>query len=146
MAKPAPAPDFLATPCRRLATVGADGFWCHNRGLAPVPIIMTPIVVALLTAALVAGCASSPAPSASKVADGDPAVVNRDCKLLGTVTGRSIFGGSEAGRTEGAMQDARTKAAAMGATHVVFLTVDNGGMLNTGQATARTYRCDAKPG
>ena len=107
---------------------------------------MTSIHAVVLVAAMMAGCASSPSPSASKILDGDPSIVNRECKLLGTVTGRSIFGGSEAGRTEGAMQDARTKAAAMGATHVVFLTVDNGGMLNTGQATARAYRCDAKVG
>ncbi len=99
----------------------------------------------LMTVALLAACASTP-PSAVKVQDGDPAVVNRDCKLLGTVSGRSVFGGSETGRLEGAMQDARDKAAAKGATHVVFLTVDNAGMLNTGQATARAYRCDAKAG
>mgnify|MGYP003398259606 FL=1 len=99
----------------------------------------------LLTAALLAACAST-SPSAVKVRDGDPAVVNRDCKLLGTVSGRSVFGGSEAGRLEGAMQDARDKAAAKGATHVVFLTLDNTGMFNTGQATARAYRCDATPG
>ena len=92
------------------------------------------------------GCASTASTSTVKVQDGDPAVVNRDCKLLGTVSGRSIFGGNEAARMDGAMQDARTKAAAMGATHVVFLTLDNSGMFNTGQATARAYRCDAKSG
>ena len=97
----------------------------------------------LLAIALLASCASAPS-TPVKVQDGDPAVVNRDCKLLATVSGRSVFGGSEAGRLEGAMQDARNKAAAKGATHVVFIAVDNSGMLNTGQATARAYRCDAK--
>ena len=77
--------------------------------------------------------------------DGDPAIVNRDCKLLGTVNGRSVFGGGEATRQEDAMQDARAKAAAMGATHVVFIKVDTSGMFNTGYATARAYKCEAKP-
>ena len=47
---------------------------------------------------------------------------------------------------DAAMADARTKAAAMGATHVVFLTLDNSGLFNTGHATARAYRCEAKGG
>ncbi|MEP7329034.1 MAG: DUF4156 domain-containing protein [Betaproteobacteria bacterium] len=104
-----------------------------------------PVAVMVVALALT-GCASTPSSSALKVQDGDPATINRDCKLLGTVSGRSVFGGSEAGRMEGAMLDARTKAAAMGATHIVFLTMDNTGMLGTGQATARVYRCDAKSG
>ena len=40
------------------------------------------------------------------------------------------------------MNDAREKAAAMGGTHVVFLKTDTSGMLNTGHASARAYRCD----
>jgi len=104
------------------------------------------IAFAAIVISLLAGCASTSSTSGARVQEGDPAVVNRDCKLLGTVSGRSVFGGSEAGRMEGAMQDARAKAAALGATHVVFLTLDNSGMFNTGQATARAYRCDAKAG
>ena len=92
------------------------------------------------------GCASSPSSSPQKVLDGDPAIVNRDCKLLGSVSGRSMFGGGEAARMDGAMADARNKAAGMGATHIVFLTLDNSGMFNTGYATARAYRCDARTG
>jgi len=103
-------------------------------------------IASIVAMALLAGCASTSSTSTVKVQDGDPAVVNRDCKLLGTVSGRSIFGGSDTARMEGAMQDARNKAAAMGATHVVFITVDNAGMFNTGQTTARAYRCDAKSG
>ncbi len=99
-------------------------------------------ILTLAVAALtVAACASTPPPSALAVKDGDPAIVNRDCKLLGTVNGRSLFGGSEATRQDDAMLDARAKAAAMGGTHVVFLTVDNSGMFNVGHAAARAYRC-----
>jgi PBP1b-binding outer membrane lipoprotein LpoB len=106
---------------------------------------MSRVLSVLFAAALLASCASNPS-TPVKVQDGDPAIVNRDCKLLGTVSGRSVFGGSDNARMEGAMQDARAKAAAMGATHIVFLTVDNSGMFNTGQTTARAYRCDAKAG
>ncbi|MBK9116722.1 MAG: DUF4156 domain-containing protein [Betaproteobacteria bacterium] len=100
--------------------------------------------VAAVVAVLALGaCASTATRTASAVKDGDPATVNRDCKLLGTVNGRSLFGGSEAGRRDGAMNDAREKAAALGATDVVFINIDNSGMLNTGHATARAYRCPA---
>lgn len=100
----------------------------------------------LIAAAALAlgGCASTPSPSARSVQDGDPAVVNRDCKLLGTVTGRSLFSGIATKAADNAAIDAREKAAAMGATHVVFINVDTSGTLNTGQATARAYRCDAR--
>ena len=97
-------------------------------------------VVTLAIFAL-AACASATSESVRNVKDGDPATVNRDCKLLGTVNGRSLFGGGEASRQDDAMLDARAKAAAMGATHVVFITVDSTGMFNTGHAAARAYKC-----
>lgn len=98
---------------------------------------------AVLAVLVLGACASSSSRPASAVRDGDPLTVNRDCKLLGTVNGRSVFGGSEEGRRDGAMNDARAKAAALGATDVVFINIDNSGMLNTGHATARAYRCPA---
>ena len=98
----------------------------------------------MLAPFFVAACASGSSQLARNVLDGDPATVNRDCKLLGTVNGRSLFGGSEATRQDDAMLDARAKAAAMGATHVVFLNVDTSGMFNTGHAAARAYKCEAK--
>lgn len=101
---------------------------------------MMPFAAAMVLAA----CATTPSPSAHAVQDGDPAVVNRDCKLLGTVTGRSLFSGMSSKAADNAAIDARDRAAAMGATHVIFLNIDTAGTLNTGQATARAYRCDAK--
>lgn len=86
-----------------------------------------------------AACASTASQSARNVQDGDPAIVNRECKLLGTVSGRGMFGGGDASRTK-AMLDAREKAAALGATHVVFVNVDASGLFNA-TATARAYRC-----
>jgi hypothetical protein len=104
---------------------------------------MPPLIIAFVLL-LLGACASTPSSSARSVLDGDPAVVNRDCKLLGTVTGRSLFSGIAAKAADNAAIDAREKAAAMGATHVIFLNVDTSGTLNTGVATARAYRCDAK--
>ena len=107
---------------------------------------MTRHVCALIAALVLTACGSSPAtPSATarSVQDGDPATINRDCKLLGTVNGRSMFGGAaDETRIQNAMNDAREKAAAMGATHVIFIASDTSGILNTGHAAARAYRCD----
>lgn len=102
------------------------------------------IPLLMVGALTLAACASTPSSTARAVLDGDPAVVNRDCKLLGTVTGRSLFSGVAASAADNATIDAREKAAAMGATHIVLLNVDAGGMLNTAQAAARAYRCDTK--
>ena len=97
---------------------------------------------ALLASVLLSGCASTASKTAAlNVKDGDPATVNRDCKLLGTVSGRSVFGGADTSRTDGAVADARAKAAALGASHIVVINVDTSGMFNTGQATARAYKC-----
>lgn len=94
----------------------------------------------LVAVIILAGCAST---SATKVRDGDPARLNRDCKLLGTVTGRSLLGGmSDNAKTDAAMADARDKAAAMGATDVYFIKADTTGMLNSALATARAFRCE----
>ena len=102
---------------------------------------MKSIMILVAAALMTAGCASTPSPQAAKVRNGDPATINRDCKLLGTVEGRSFFGGSETARGDEAMNAARQKAAAMGATDIIFLDVDTSGMLNTGHAKARAYRC-----
>lgn len=110
---------------------------------------MRPMLAALLAISLAACSSTGSAPSASArgvvVVDGDPSALNRDCKLLGTASGRSLFGGSDEARVQTAMNDAREKAAAMGATHIVFLEADTKGMLSRGNAQARAYRCDAKP-
>ena len=105
-------------------------------------------LVIALTVPLAFACSSTPSSmsaEARRVSEGDPAVLNRDCKLLGTVSGRSLFGGADEARVQNAMIDAREKAAALGATHVVFLVADTKGILNRGNASARAYRCDAKP-
>ena len=105
--------------------------------------------VLTLAALVLAACSSSPpSPSAaaSKVVEGDPAVVNRTCKLLGTVNGRSWFGGiSDEAKTQAAMNNAREKAAAMGATHYLFVANDTSGAFDSGHAALRAYRCEKSP-
>lgn len=96
----------------------------------------------MLAATGAAACSSTPSTQLA-VQEGDPAVLNRDCKLLGTVNGRSLFGGiSDETKTTAAMSDAREKAAKMGATHIVFVAADKSGAFGSGHAAARAYRCD----
>ena len=102
------------------------------------------ISVMAMLVLLVAGCAAGGAQKAAGIRDADPATVNRECKLLGNVEARSLFGGSDTARAESAMNAAREKVAAMGGTHILFLKIDTSGMFSTGYATARAYRCDAK--
>ena len=104
------------------------------------------LLLAAFTVVCLAGCstASTPSTAARSVSEGEPAVLNRECKLLGTVSGRSLFGGADEARVQNAMNDAREKAAALGATHVVFVEADTKGILNRGNASARAYRCDVK--
>jgi len=98
-----------------------------------------------LAALALAGCASAPSSKVQALQEGDPSYLNRECKLLGTVEGRSIFGGlSDDAKLKGAIDNAREKAAAMGATHVLVLSSKVTGAMGMGEATLRAYRCDAK--
>ena len=104
--------------------------------------------ICLFAAAVVAGCASTTTGTVApqSLAEADPQYLNRECKLLGTVNGRSLFGGlSDDAKIQAAVQDARAKAAAMGATHILMLKAEVSGVASLGEATARAYRCDAKP-
>lgn len=110
---------------------------------------MTRLLLPAALALLLAACGTSPSTPSAKASsvrdDADPSVLNRECKLLGTVTGTSLFGLADDVRTANAMNDARERAANMGATHVIFMKADASGMMSVGHATVRAYRC-AKPG
>lgn len=111
----------------------------------PVPSILPPLAVACLALAC-AGCASGPSTKAEALQEGEPHVLNRDCKLLGTVEGRSVFGGmSDEAKLKGAVANVREKAAAMGATHIYMLKTSVTGVMGIGEASARAFRCDTKP-
>lgn len=106
--------------------------------------VSLPVLVG--AALLCAACASAPTTKADALQEGDPQFLNRDCKLLGTVEGRSVFGGlSEEAKLKGAVTNVREKAAAMGATHILMMKATVTGAMGIGEASARAYRCDVKP-
>ena len=72
------------------------------------------------------------------VADADPGMV-RHCTFIVSVTGTSPFGGllTEYGITQ-ARNNARSMAAKIGATHLVWFSVSSG---NAAAAGANAYRC-----
>lgn len=100
---------------------------------------MRNLIVAVL--ALTASACATTYSYNAMLNDGDPARLNRECKLLGSVTGQGFFGMSDRARADAAMGDARDRAAAMGATDIYFINADNFAMLNTAQATARAFSC-----
>lgn len=96
--------------------------------------------------ALLVGCASTPGVDPRTLKEADASYLNRECKLLATVNARSLFGGlSDDAKIKAAVNDAREKAAAMGATHILMLKAEVSGVANLGEATARAYRCGDKP-
>lgn len=110
---------------------------------SPRPV--TCLLAVAWACAVLAGCASAPAAKVQALQEGDPSYLNRECKLLGTVEGRSIFGGlSDDAKLKGAIDNAREKAAGMGATHVLVLSSKVTGAMGLGEATLRAYRCDTR--
>ncbi|MGH8148133.1 MAG: DUF4156 domain-containing protein [Rhodanobacteraceae bacterium] len=87
---------------------------------------------------LLGGCAVAPSREALAVKDADPAMVS-GCTFVGYVTGTSGWSGLAAGAGESnAQNEAREKAAKLGATDVVWQTV-RAGIGSTANGSA--YRC-----
>lgn len=104
-----------------------------------------PLAAGVLCVTVLAACATPSAVDPQGLQEADAHYLNRQCKLLGTVNGRTIFGGlSDDSKIQGAVKDARAKAAAMGATHILMLKAEVSSVAGMGEATARAYRCDAK--
>ena len=77
----------------------------------------------------------------SEIKDADEAMVE-GCEYLGIVVGKSGWGGLAAGAaSKGTMRSAKKKAAAMGATHIVFGNFDNSSGMKASTRQARAYRC-----
>lgn len=101
-----------------------------------------PRLASLCLALALAGCASTPAVDPKALQVGEPQQLNRECKLLGTVSGSSIFSGlSDDAKIQGAIASARDKAAKMGATHILIMKAEVSGAMGMGEATLRAYRC-----
>lgn len=80
-----------------------------------------------------------------QVQDADTATV-AGCAFLGSVEGGSFWGGglfAEQGRNS-AKKDARGDAAKLGATHIIWDTIDGGGYGRTGSASGRAYDCNKR--
>src|SRR5262249_8494597 len=97
----------------------------------------------LLPLLLACGCATTLSARAQKVRDAVPDEV-AGCRLIGDVSGSSLQTGIaviEQGK-KNAMNEAREKAAQIGATHVVGLTAEWGFMATTAHGIA--YNCEEK--
>lgn len=100
------------------------------------------VKLALCTMALVlSGCAATPSREATAVHDADAAMVS-GCQFVGYVSGTSGWSGVAADAGEAnAQNEARNKAAKLGATDIVWQTVHSGwGSTANGNA----YRCPRK--
>lgn len=94
---------------------------------------------AALAGLALASCATTLSPTASRVIQADEKMI-ADCKFLGQVEGSSGFGNiaATAGMTN-ARNQATERAAAMGATHILFTNVSGG---YSPSAQGRAYRCE----
>jgi Domain of unknown function (DUF4156) len=84
-------------------------------------------------------CSTAPSEQGSKILESDEKGVS-NCKFLGSVDGESTFGAfTPEGLKEKAKSEALDKAAALGATHIIWesiaKTIDNTSVL------AKAYRC-----
>jgi hypothetical protein len=104
-------------------------------------IVRTGLLAAI--ASLAVGCAVAPSQQARPVQDADQAMV-ASCRYLGDVSGWSGWGGlaSSAGMAN-AQNDARDKAAKLGASHIVWSSVAAG---YTPTASGKAYRCNPGAG
>jgi hypothetical protein len=96
------------------------------------------LAVSTLTALslLCGGCATTPSASAAKVADADE-------NMVGQVQGSSGWGGLAASTgMENAKNEAREKAAQLGATHIVWQAISGN---YTPYVTGHAYSCTNKP-
>jgi len=105
-------------------------------------LVLLVIVALVVIALLLGGCAVAPSQAAAQVKEADASMV-AGCELIGTVVGSSMIGGIVTTGATNAMVEVREKAAALGATHIVFVSVDSGSTYSTGRAVARAYKCPA---
>ncbi|MDE2342325.1 MAG: hypothetical protein KGL63_02860 [Betaproteobacteria bacterium] len=87
------------------------------------------VIVAILCAGL-CSCVTVPTASEQRVKVADASMVT-GCKFLGTVTDQGFF-------VQNAENEARGKAAALGANRIVWLTIQDGEVPN---ASGEAYLC-----
>jgi hypothetical protein len=90
---------------------------------------------------LLAGCATTPSVEAARIADADEKSVAY-CRFLGAVQGSSGWGNLAVSTgMENAKNEAREKAARLGATTIVWQSVSGG---YSPYASGRAYACSRK--
>ena len=105
----------------------------------------------LALACLLGSCASTPPASSAGPGPSAPDAIReadeqmvQGCEFLGTVVGKSGWGGLAAGTArKGAMRSAKKRAAELGATHLVVQGFDVGSGVTMEASTieGRAYRC-----
>lgn len=96
-------------------------------------------LTAILATLIVSGCATTLSPTATRVREADEKTVS-ECKFLGSVQGSSGFGNIAASvGMQNAKNEATEKAAALGATHVVFGEIRGG---YSPSVQGRAYACN----
>jgi Domain of unknown function (DUF4156) len=94
---------------------------------------------AMAVALVMTGCAIQLTPQGQQVRVADTEAMLKDCKLLGKVTG----GASSSAGMDAARVDARNKAAALGATDVIFMNEFTENF--TAMIDGHAYRCATAP-
>lgn len=126
--------------CRWIIARGRDASGINYARWAAQGCAVTKLAVigVCVAAAMLAGCAATPTREALAVHDADAAMV-KGCTFVGYVTGTSGWSGVAAGPGESnAQNEARAKAAKLGATDIVWQSVKAGwGSTANGNA----YRC-----
>jgi len=96
------------------------------------------LVTALM---MLPGCETTPSTEAAKVSDADEKAVV-DCRFVGEVQGSSGWGNLAASTgMENAKNEAREKAAKLGATNVVWQSISGG---YSPYASGRAYACNGR--
>lgn len=79
--------------------------------------------------------------SPSSIVEADESMV-ADCEFLGTVVGKSGWGGMAASRgARGAIQSAKKRAAKLGATHIIIGDFETGQGMKLSTSRGRAYYC-----
>ena len=109
-------------------------------GLRPVSHhFLLSLFLLIILLLLLNSCATTPSQSAAKIRDADMNMVE-NCQFLGDVNGVSGWGNLAASvGVENAKNEAREKAASMGATHIVWSNVSGG---YCSFVNGKAYRCE----
>jgi len=102
------------------------------------PNLLKVFAIIMLTSLIACGCATTLSPSATRIVDADAKMVDA-CTYVGDVHGSSGRGNLAASAgIQNAKNEATEKAAALGATHILWTNVSGG---YSPYVSGRAYRC-----